>query len=60
MYVTYKKHEAEKWYLVIERAEDEICILVDFPFAEGITKQLKIWGNIDNFIIVEKRRMKIN
>lgn len=53
MYVKYKKRGSKKWYIVIEQVKNEICILVDFPFADGTIKQLKIWGSIDNFYIVE-------
>jgi len=30
-------------YVVIEKVKDEVCILVNVPFADGTTRQLRTW-----------------
>jgi len=60
-YVRYKDGIDKKEYIVVDysgikkNAVEEICILVDFPFYPNRIKQLRIWQNLNKFIILCER-----
>ena len=57
--VRYKTGKDKKEYIIVDYSqavglfEAEICILVDFPYFSGKTKQLMIWQPLSRFEIME-------